>query len=95
MWLRQVIPTPALCMQHVKRMQVTRRGLRQLLALPTLVELSVHPFTGGVDDTDDDFAEINYERDEELEAMLDDLDALSAQHGRKFNSGLRWRWHSV
>ena len=80
-------------MRHVRRMQVSSRGLRQLLALPALVVLTVHTFTDDLDYTDEDFAEdwheINYERNEELTAMLDELRAFFAQHGRRLTMG-RW-----
>jgi hypothetical protein len=78
-------------MQHVTRLQVTRGGLRRLLALPALVELQVHIFTDNLDDIDaedgESYHEISYERNEELTAMLDELKALFAQHGRRLTSG--------
>ena len=70
---------------------MTRRGLRRLLALPALVELRVHIFTDNLDDIDvedgESYHEIAYERNEELTAMLDELKALFAQHGRRLTSG--------
>ena len=74
-------------------MQVSSRGLRRLLALPALAELSVHTFTNDLDYIDEDFAEdwheINFERNEELTAMLDELRVWFAQHGRRLTRGRR------
>jgi hypothetical protein len=90
-WLHQVLPTPYPCMHYVIRMQVTSRGLQRLLMLPALVELHIHIFTDDLDDFDvedaESYHEIAYERSEELTAMLDQLKALFAQHGRRLTSG--------
>ncbi len=53
-WLHQEISSPAHCMSmYLRCIQVTSGGLQRLLALPALVELTVHTFT---DDLPDDLA---------------------------------------
>ena len=91
--VRCMLPPPVPHMQYIKCMQATSRGLLQLLALPALVELQVYIFTDDLDPDDMDemdgevFHEIAYDRNEDLIAMLDELKALFAQHGRRLTSG--------
>lgn len=83
-----MLPTPAPRMQYIRRMQVT--SLQQLLALPALVELHVHIYTDDLDHSDVVFLQrqlITYDRKAQLTAMLDELRALFAQHGRRLTSG--------
>ena len=74
-------------MQYIRCMQVT--SLRQLLALPALVELDVHIFTDDLDCSGVVSIQrqlITYDRKHQLTAMLDELRALFAQHGRRLTS---------
>ena len=81
-WLHHLLQAqPAACISPTARVQVTSGGLRQLLALPALAELTVFTFT---DDLDDDWSsgEVYQQRHAALRAGVDELRALFALHGR-------------
>jgi hypothetical protein len=90
MWLHEELSSPAHCMStDLRCIQVTSGGLQRLLALPALVELTVHTFT---DDLPEDAAaneEIFEQRDDTLMDGLSELRSLFALHGRSLNTNCR------